>query len=234
MTRRALALFLTFLLPVLLAACGGGAPGASAAMFSDSSWTTSYFDPPGVLVVGSPTMTELANAAGPVHVIDHSANGLQLAELLRGGPVLMGAAVGQTVQPLTLQLGSELARYVVFGLGHVEALFTDTTPSEFAATAREAVVAVRAAGKTPILLGLIRFAPSQLITPTMIARRDAFDAVLARVAAEEGVPFVDQGAARFDGPADVRPDLLHPGAAYNQRRAALVAQRLAQITGAMQ
>jgi lysophospholipase L1-like esterase len=217
---------LTLTLALLLASCGGGSAPAAVSIYGDSATTGDYLEA-GQVFTTSPTPAEMMNAAGPVKVISHAANGVQLRELLAGGPVLMGAAVGQTVAALGFQLASDPSQIIVIGVGMVDAIFGEITMLEYVEQVRQAVATVRAAGKTPVLRGFNSFVTNDVITPARQARLQEFDGALRRYSAVLGVPYLE-----IPGDPEIRSDGLHPTQAYHRRIAVAIAGQLAQIASA--
>lgn len=204
---------------ITTASCGGGASDAPARLWECNSAESGDWLDNGVLRHSDPTPLQRLTAIQPaVRNVDRCINGLQMRELLAGGPVAMSVPPGLPVVSLAQQLAADPSPRVVLALGEVEALFVPGySLADHYNDLSAAVRIVRAAGKTPEIAGLIRFAPSSLITAEMIRRRDQFDAARRTLARMEGLLFYDLGAVPFYGAADVRPDLLHPNEAYQQR-----------------
>lgn len=204
-----------------LAGCGGGVAAVQrVSIYGDSATTGAYLQD-GQVLFYSPRPVEMMNADGPVPVVDHSANGLMLCELVVGGPVAMGAQGGQTVARLDAQLAADPNQIVVIALGHVDALFGSMPLAEFLNAAADAVAMVRAAGRAPVIRGLINFEVNGTVSPAMLTRLRDFAAGLRALAMAVQVPFIE-----VPQDAEAGPDGLHPSPAYHARIAQATADQL--------
>nr|AER23936.1 hypothetical protein var059 [Variovorax sp. HH01] len=110
------------------------------------------------------------------------------------------------------------SRFIVIENGIIEAWRNESMVQNL----RSMAVFARGEGRTPILTGLSRFAlhvdpdPGYNMTQTMIDQRDAFDAQIKAMAAQEGIAFAEFGAAPFSGASDLL-DTVHPTKAYSDR-----------------
>lgn len=206
------------LLALLLSACGGGgSAGYGPVGWQCNSAESGDWLNNGVVEHSSPTPIRRLNTIGSVVNIDHCVNGQQLHELLSGGPVAFGTIPGEQVESLAAQLAHDPETVVVIGVGEVEPIFTTETPAEHYNELVEAVREVRAAGKTPQIAGLIRFAQNGVVSADAMARVEQFDQLRRDFAKALNLTFYDLHSVRFLGAADQRPDGLHPGPDYQQR-----------------
>jgi hypothetical protein len=205
-------------------------------IYSASDTAGGYCVPPdATLRTFSPTPCEmmdeeLAKTASSIVVTSKAVNGLQLRELLTGGPIQMAAqgigVDGMSVLPFRKLLQNDDANIVVLGCGMVDCFFTPVTLDDYLTMARQAIEHIRDAGKTPMLRGYNRFAQTDLMTSAILARRDEFDAALKAFALASGVAFIDVGSVPFYGLADLCEDELHPNLAYHKRIAIFIARQL--------
>ena len=208
---------------------GGGddtPPVRSVTFYGDSATFGGWYDRGMVLHRYEPdpvSMVERA-ALGRLRCLNRARNGLALHVLLDGG-TLPDSALGEagTVDPLAEQLRTDPSDVVVLGCGNVDALFTTQTPGEFAARLGDAISAVRAVNKTPVVRGLIRFCDNGAFTPEQLARREEFNLTAMQLSVSRGVLFIDLDAA---GEPTACEDRVHPTMEYHQRIAAVVAGNL--------
>lgn len=168
---------------------------------------------------------ELA-AGGVLRCLNRAMNGLQLKELLTGGPVAMvapGLGEPDTTLAFADLLVSDPNQTVVIGCGNVDALFGSMAPPDFYALMTEAVSTARRAGKVPVVRGLNRFLTVGPVDGGRLLRRDAFNAEARRAAADCGALFLDIDLA---GEPTLCVDQLHPDENYHDRIARVIAAQL--------
>jgi hypothetical protein len=196
--------------------CGGGGSSETQRLaclyVSASDGTGSYLDN-GVMRQYDPAPVDMVNEAGPVQCVNRSVNGITLAALVNTGK-------------LADMLKAEPAQRLVLGAGVNDALFGDNTLAEHLENLRRAVLLARASGAQPYIRGFNRFVVTETVTPQRLARRDEFNAGEKAEAQALGVPFFDLDAVEFNGLADLSPDQLHAGPAYNRRIANYIASQL--------
>lgn len=221
---------LVFVAIAVLMARGGSkntkkAPTYRVSLYGNSATKGGFFDMstiPPTLRQYSPDPAALLEMAsgGRLRCANRAQNGMQLHELLRGGPIEMGAGtgLGESGQALhfVAQLSVDDADLVVLHFGEVESMFTGMDLTAFRISVRQAARRVEEFGKRLAICGLIRFAINETVTYDMHARRDAFNIALRMEADDLGVPFIDLDGA---GEAEVCGDGLHPSGAYHERLA---------------
>jgi hypothetical protein len=209
-------------------------PVIHASIYSASDTAGGYGIPPDpTLHTYSPTPCELISEYGHMNVVSHSINGLKLSELLEGGSVALGVpgigTEGCTVVKFEEQLKTDPSPIIVLGAGMVDCLFTSVSSTDYMLMVDKAVNLIHCAGKMPVLRGYNRFAVTDLMTNERLARRDQFNAGLAKYASDNGIHFIDVGSAEFSGLSDLAPDQIHPTLDYHKRIAQVIAGKLAVI-----
>ena len=199
--------WLLFLL-ILFSGCGGGNTDSKpvVSVYNDSASTGDYLKD-GQLMH---TIDPLAGIA-----INRSMNGRAVTELVAGGSVAHGFT--PTTRSLAEMLQDDPAQIVMVGGGHVDAMYTNETPTEYYNAVVKEVELVVAAGKTPVVRGLNHFAETPFVTKEMLARRDQFNEIDREVAATHYARFCDVGKVSFDGLSDLAYDQLHPNEQYNAK-----------------
>lgn len=165
-------------------------------------------------------------AGGKLLCLNRAMNGLQLRELLAGGPVAMvapGLGEPDTTRPFAALLEDDPSETVVIGCGNVDALFGTLAPPDFYSLVVEAIDTARRAGKIPVVRGLNLFLPTGAIDEGRLARRDEFDRMARQAAADRGVSFLDIDLA---GEPTLCVDQLHPDENYHDRIARVIAAQL--------
>lgn len=202
----------------------------TAAVYSASDSAGGYFDPPGVLQTYSPDPCRLIQNYSGIPTANCAINGLQLREMLSGGPVTMAVGGigtgGTTILPFDQRLDNEPAGIIIIGAGMVDCLFTETTVSEYLGMVQTAVNTVLLKGKKPVLRGFHNFAENEVMTAARLARNDQFNAALQNLATELGVPFIDMHTVPFYGASDICADGVHPTMGYHERLATRAAGTL--------
>jgi hypothetical protein len=188
-------------LSILLQACGGGAAPSNrvqlAPMWGDSS-ASGHVDPQvaGYWRLPDPPARAMQRALGDGYlVVDYSMPGATVRGILDGGATLASEAFRD--QLLTIK-----PDVIVLRAGGPDALL-GTDPVQFEADVRELVRLARFAAPRVVLVGLFHL-------PAFQERMVLFDAILRRVAAEEGVRFADTMAV----PAGELADNIHPAQPY--------------------
>lgn len=196
--------------------------------YGDSSTFGGWYDAGMVLQRYAPDPVTMVQAAagGRLLCVNRAVNGLTLAELLAGGQVALSApGLGEpgVIEPFAEQLRTDPGDVVVLGCGNVDALFTGQAVATFRQNLAEAISAVRAVNKTPVVRGLLRFCDNGAFTPEQLARREEFDTAAMQVAVGCGALFIDLDEA---GSPAACSDRVHPTLEYHQRIAAVVADHL--------
>lgn len=204
MTRAALLrnpLLAGFFMAVALLGCGGGgggdAPPVSIEIRGDSILTA-----PGI----ERSPASYIKAARPDWVVDdRSVSGLAL---FQATPITPGPS-----------------SIVVIELGANDALYP-RTPEMFEADMRAAIHSVIGAGKRPVLTGLVNMPVGlDFFTAEALAKRDAFNAITLRLAAEYGLAHAGWGED-YRGEQDVIHDRIHRTQEASDRLAALLIQEI--------
>jgi hypothetical protein len=201
-----------------ISACGGGAgagPQCSKTLvdcIGDSTFS-------GLNLIDRP-IPRIARQAG-VQCINHAIPGWTIAN-----------------HASTFDVSDSPASVVVMRFGGADTL-TLTDQTQFAQALTTQVTQAKAAGKTPVLVGVIRLARKPLeqdaigIDTAAFEMFDAHSALLDRaiktVAEQQAARFVDIRALRFDGAIDIA-DAVHPAQAYSDRCADAIAQALPTLS----
>lgn len=206
----------------------------SVSFYSASDTAGGYFDPPGVLQTYSPDPAKMVQDVLGWPCVNHSINGMQLRELLAGGPVQMAIpGIGQdgvVIPSFADQLAGDQSTVIVMGCGMVDALVTDTTLEQYVLMVEQAVRTVLQAGKLPVLRGFHRIHPGPVLTVERLAKAETFNAALQSFAATRGVPFIDlANGVPFNGSDDMCADGVHPTEDYHRRIAACIAAALKKL-----
>lgn len=165
-------------------------------------------------------------AEGKLQCLNRAMNGLQLRELLAGGPVVMvapGLGEPDTTRSFAERLLDDPSETVVIGCGNVDALFGTLAPPDFYSLVVEAIDTARRVGKIPAVRGLNRFLLTGPVGSGQLLRRDAFNQMARQAAADRGALFLDIDLA---GEPTLCVDQLHPDENYHDRIARVIAAQL--------
>lgn len=166
------------------------------------------------------------SAEGKLLCLNRAMNGLQLAEMLRGGTVAMvapGLGEPNTTQSFAERLLDDPSETVVIGCGNVDALFGTLAPPDFYSLVVEAIDTARRVGKIPVVRGLNQFLLAGPVGSGQLLRRDAFNHMARQAAADRGALFLDIDLA---GEPTLCVDQLHPDENYHDRIARVIAAQL--------
>lgn len=190
-----------FFMAVTLLGCGGGGDQEPSAV-SVELRGDSIFSAPGI----ERSPASYMKAAHPGWVVDdRSVSGLALFQALP-------FAFGQS-------------SIVVIEMGGNDALYPRTAEM-FEADLRAAIGSVISAGKRPVLTGIVNMPVSpDFFTAEALAKRDAFNAITLRVAAELGLSHAGWGED-YRGEIDVIFDRIHRTQEASDRLAALLVQAI--------
>lgn len=203
-------------------------PWPTATVISASDSAGGWYDVDAeVLRHFDPDPVQMINHAGPVQCVNASINGLRLAELMRGGPVVDGVGrdgrMGLTVRPLSEQLSQMATPIVVIGAWLNDAINTDLPVEDFRALVRECIDMCLAAGKHLVFRGQQGFLETPRVSAHALWRVAQFGAVLREEAAARGITVLDPLLA---GPPEICSDGLHGTEAYMRRVADTLALQL--------
>lgn len=160
-------------------------------------------------------------------VLDVSASGLDLSDVVNGytepyknAPPEAFPAGPQPPIAQRLLVG----RFQVIEVGGNDALEM-RDPAVYEADLRSAIKAIQAAGRVPVLTGIVNAPTSDFFTPTVLVRRDELNAITLRLAAELGLPHAGWGED-YRGEVDVIHDRIHRTQEASDRLAALLVQAI--------
>lgn len=205
-----------FMAVALLPGCGGGADEpVSVEIYGDSI----TFGPG----IERNVAAQIRNVRPDWKVIDVSASGLDLMDVIDGYKEPFAGAPPESFpagpQPPIAQR-SLIGQVQVLGVGGNDALGM-RDPGEFEAGLRYAINAIKAAGRVPVLTGIVNAPPGDFFTPSILARRAELNAVTLRLAAELGVSHAGWGED-YRGEIDVIFDRIHRTQAASDRLADLL------------
>lgn len=230
MTTTAIIILALAALLLVLGTRGGredSAPVRTVTFYGDSATRGGYFVD-GALRHYNPDPVERValSAEGKLLCLNRAMNGLQLAEMLRGGTVAMvapGLGEPNTTQSFAERLLDDPSETVVIGCGNVDALFGTLAPPDFYSLVVEAIDTARRAGKIPAVRGLNQFLLTGPVGSGQLLRRDAFNQMARQAAADRGALFLDIDPA---GEPTLCVDQLHPDENYHDRIARAIAAQL--------
>lgn len=206
-----------FFMSVALLGCGGGGSGnepVTVEIYGDSI----TFGP----AIDRNVAAQVRQLRPGWAVEDHSAVGLNLAELVVGYaepyPGAPASEYPKGPQPAFDKV-QRSARFVVIAAGGNDAL-AQRTPEQFESDLRSVIDTLVREGRVPVLTGIVGVPPSDYFTPAALARRDVLDAITARLASTYGVRHAHWGED-YLGEADTH-DLIHRTQAASDRLAALL------------
>lgn len=217
---------------VLFASRGGREEEAArnvrtVTFYGDSATRGGYFVDGALRHYAPDPVERVALAAeGKLQCLNRAMNGLQLRELLTGGPVAMvapGLGEPDTTRSFAELLADDPSETVVIGCGNVDALFGALAPPDFYTLMVEAIDTARRAGKIPVVRGLNLFLLAGPLGDGHLARRDEFDRMARQAAENRGVQFLDITLA---GEPTLCVDQLHPDENYHDRIARVIATQL--------
>ena len=205
-----------FFMAVALLGCGGGSAPApvSVEIYGDSI----TFGP----AIERNVAAQVRQLRPAWAVEDHSAVGLNLAELVVGyAEPYPGAPASEYPKGPQPAFGKvqRSARFVVIELGGNDAL-SERPLEQFESDLRSVIDTLVREGRVPVLTGIVGVPPSDYFTPAALARRDVLNAITRRVAQSYGLPHAGWGED-YQGEADTH-DLIHRTQAASDRLAALL------------
>ena len=206
-----------FFMAVALLGCGGGGSGSepvTVEIYGDSI----TFGP----AIDRNVAAQVRQLRPGWAVEDHSAVGLNLAELVVGYaepyPGAPASEYPKGPQPAFDKV-QRSARFVVIELGGNDAL-SERPPEQFEADLRTVIDVLVREGRVPVLTGIVGVPPSAYFTPAALTRRDVLNAITHRVAQAYGLPHAGWGED-YRGDADTH-DQIHRTQAASDRLAALL------------
>lgn len=205
-----------------LLSCGGGGqatdtphPEDAVSVYGDSLAAGSYGEPEQRL---SPTPAQrLAEYAKRV-VVDYSAPGTSSEDALYGSAPAPFVAFDR-------HIATDPSLVVLLRYGGADAVLGMAADKTDMAV-RTLVRLASWAGKRVVITGISHISPQ--VGDALLASVAERDALLRRIAAETGTPFIDVRGLPFDASTDLA-DLLHPSRAYSDRITQHIANQLRSI-----
>lgn len=199
-----------------LAACGGGggSPSMVPVLPLPAPREIVYAHYGDSLTSGGTVPRLQAHMPGTVH-LDRSYGGMQALHLLDGLYPSPHAAFADHILV-------DRSDVVTLRFGGQEAL-NGVPVNEFVQAMRRLIDLAESAGKRVVVIGAINVPASEVVTPEILAHYAALDAAMR----ELGVPYIDVLGVSIA--TEEMADPIHPGPAAQERVAAEIAARLAEI-----